>query len=162
MGRIYSINFTGGATGTAAGGYDLLECLAAAGKPFCVHEIVATQSSDAGDAASEQILITLKRATGSYTSGSGGSTATIGKANTSDTTGAMSAESMNTTRAVAGTGTLTVLRSEAVNIMQGYQYLPTPETRLFFAPAEALIVGLETAVADSLTMVVTAVVEELG
>lgn len=157
-GRFYSTVFSGVAV-TAA--QDLFEILAASGKPFILHEVVITQESDYGDSAAEGLRFSIARATGSYTSGSGGSTHTPVKHMTSDASAGATVEINNTTRAAAGSGALTRIRTEASNIQAGWQYLPTPETRLTFAAAEACVIGLEGAPADSLTMSGVAVIEEL-
>lgn len=157
MGRFYSVPFSA-ATVTAA--QDVFEVLAASGKPFVLHEIVLGQTSDAGDAQAELEQVLIKRATGSYTSGSGGSTVTPVKHLTNDAAAGPTAEINNTTQASAGTGALTTIRTETWNVQSGYQYLPTPESRLVFLPSEACVVSI-TAPADSLTMSGTLVFEEL-
>lgn len=158
MGRIYYVQ-TGAQTVSAA--QDLLEILAASGKHVILHGLIISQSSDAGDTESEQLRVDVKRATGSYTSGSGGGTATIGKQNHADAAEAFTKERNNTTQAAAGSGALTTLHSEAFNVQAGYQFIPTPEMRMNFAPAEALVVSIP-APSDALTMMATAIVEELG
>jgi len=163
MGRFYSINFDGV---SVTAGQDLWEVLAATGKPFFLHEIVFGQDSDYGDAQAEGLRILIKRASGSYTSGSGGSTPTPAKHLTNDAAAGPTPECNNTTQAVAGSGTLTTVRAEPFNVQAGYQYLPTPETRIFFLPAEAVVVSLHGGAgtagpADALTCSGTMVIEEL-
>lgn len=158
MGRIYSVPFS--AVGISAA-VDLFEVLAAAGKPFILHSIVIGQASDYGDAAAEGLSILIKRATGSYTSGSGGSTVTPAK-NTNDAAAGPTAETNNTTQASAGSGALTTIHADGFNVQSGWQFLPTPEERagLMFLPTEACIVSI-TAPADSLTTSGTLKFEEL-
>lgn len=158
MGRFYTIQTSGVATSVAT---DVFEVLAASGKPFILHEVVISQSSDYGDSAAEGLTVLIKRATGSYTSGSGGSTPTPGKHCTSDTACGATVEANNTTQASAGSGALTTLRAECFNVQSGYQYLPPPEQRLFFSPAEACVVSL-SAPADAVTLSASMVIEELG
>lgn len=157
MGRFYSVPFSAVAV-TAA--QDVFEVLAASGKPFVLHEIVLGQTSDAGDSQAELEQVLIKRATGSYTSGSGGSTVTPVKHLTNDAAAGPTAEINNTTQAAQGSGTLTTIRTDCFNVQAGYQYLPTPESRILFLPAEACIVSI-TAPVDSLTMSGTLVFEEL-
>lgn len=157
MGRFYSVPFS--AVGVTAA-QDVFEVLAASGKPFVLHEIVLGQTSDAGDSQAELEQVLIKRATGSYTSGSGGSTVTPVKHYTNDAAAGPTAEINNTTQAAAGSGTLTTIRTDCFNVQAGYQYLPTPESRILFLPAEACIVSI-TAPVDSLTMSGTLVFEEL-
>ena len=157
MGRFYSASFSAVSVSAAQ---DVFEVLAASGKPFVLHEIVLGQTSDYGDASAEGLQILIKRATGSYTSGSGGSTGTPAKHLTNDASAGPTAEFNNTTQASAGSGALTTIRTETFNVQAGYQYLPTPETRLLFLPAEAVVVSI-TAPADAVTMSGTLVFEEL-
>jgi hypothetical protein len=157
MGRMYSVPFSAVAVSAAQ---DLFEVLASAAKPFYLHEITVAQSSDFGDAQAEGLSILIKRATGSYTSGSGGTTVTPAKHLTNDAAAGPTAEVNNTTQAAAGSGALTTLRAEAFNVQSGYQYLPTPEQRFFFLSAEAVVVSI-TAPADALTVSGTLVFEEM-
>jgi len=157
MGRFYSVSFSAVSVSAAV---DVFEVLASAGKPFVLHEVVIAQSSDYGDAAAEGLQVLIKRATGSYTSGSGGSTATPAKHLTNDASAGPTAETNNTTQASAGTGALTTIRVEAWNVQAGYQYLPPPEQRILFLPAEACVVSI-TAPADAITLSGTLVFEEL-
>lgn len=157
MGRFYSVPIVPTAVSAAV---DLFEVLAAAGKPFVLHEVVFAQSSDFGDAQAEGLGIAIKRATGSYTSGSGGSTVTPAKHATNDASAGPTAEVLNTTQAVAGSGALTTIRAEAFNVQGGWQYLPTPEQRLVFLAGEACVVSL-TGPADAITVSATLVFEEL-
>lgn len=156
MGRFYSYSFT---TSVSAA-VDLFEILAASGKPFILHEVTVSQYSDYGDAQAEGLLVSISRATGSYTSGSGGSTATAAKHLTNDASAGPTAETANTTQASAGSGALTVIRRESANVQAGWQYLPTPEQRLTFLATEACVVSL-SAPADALSVTATAVIEEL-
>lgn len=156
MGRFYSASFSAVAVSAAV---DVFEVLAATGKPFVLHEIVIAQSSDYGDAQAEGLSVLIKRATGSYTSGSGGSTATPARHLTNDAAAGPTVETNNTTQASAGSGALTTVRAEAFNVQAGYQYLPPPEQRILFLPAEALVVSI-TAPADAVTLSGTVVIEE--
>jgi hypothetical protein len=157
MGRFYSVPFSATAVTAAV---DLFEVLAATGKPFVLHEVVVSQSSDYGDTAAEGLSLLIKRATGAYTSGSGGSTVTPAKHHTNDAAAGPTAEVCNTTQAASGSGALTTLRAEAFNVQGGFQYLPPPEERILFLAAEACVVSV-TAPADSLTVSGTLVFEEL-
>ena len=157
MGRLYDVPFSAVSISAAQ---DLFEVLAASGKPFFLHSIVFGQTSDFGDAQAEGIQILIKRATGSYTSGSGGSTVTPAKHLTNDAAAGPTAEINNTTQASAGSGALTTLYTESVNVQAGYQYLPTPEMRYFFLPSEACVVSI-TAPTDAITGSGTLTFEEM-
>lgn len=158
MGRFYSIPFSAVAVSAAQ---DLFEVLAGTNKPFFLHEIVVGQYSDAGDSQAELLAILIKKATGAYTSGSGGTTPTPVPHMTGDSAAAVTVEVNNTSQAAAGSGALTTVRAEAFNVQAGWQYLPTPEQRLYFRPAEACVVSLSLP-ADAVTLNGILVIEELG
>lgn len=157
MGRFYTIPLT---PTSVAAAVDVFELLAAAGKPFILHEITLSQSSDFGDTQAEGLQVTIKRATGSFTSGTGGSSPTIAKHLTNDAACGITAELVNTTQASAGSGALTTMRNDSFNIQIGYSYLPPPEHRYLYLPTEACIVSI-SAPADAITLLGNAVVEEL-
>lgn len=157
MGRFYSVSVSGVSVSAAQ---DVFELLAASARPFVLHELAIGQYSDAGDAQAELLSVLIKRATGAYTSGSGGTTPTPAKHATNDAAAATTAEANNTTQAAAGSGALTVVRAESFNVQAGYQYLPTPEQRLTFLGGEACVVSL-SAPADAVTLNAIAVIEEI-
>jgi hypothetical protein len=157
MGRMYTAAFSAVAVSAAQ---DLFEILAATSKPFVLHRIVLGQSSDYGDAAAEGLSVLVKRATGSYTSGSGGSTPALNKHLTNDASAGPTAEANNTTQASAGSGALTTILTDAFNVQAGWEYLPPPEQRLLFLAAEAVVVSV-TAPADALTMSGSITIEEM-
>ena len=161
MGRIYHVPFSATAVTLAV---DVFELLAASTKSIALCEVVLSQSSDYGDAAAEGLSVLIKRAAGTYTSGSGGSTVTPAKSIATDVAAGPTAEVLNTTQATANTGTLTTLRAEAFNVQMGYAYRPLVsfpgiDTRLVFAPGEACVVSI-SAPADSITLSGTLVFEE--
>lgn len=157
MGRMYTASFSAVSVSAAV---DVFEVLAATGKPFILHSVTIAQSSDYGDAAAEGLSVLIKRATGSYTSGSGGGTATPSKHLTNDAAAGPTAETNNTTQASAGSGALTTVVADAFNVQGGWQYLPPPEQRLLFLPTEAAVVSI-TAPADAITLSGSFVFEEL-
>lgn len=163
MGRVYHVPFSAAAVSAAV---DVFEVLAASGKPFTLTEVVISQSSDYGDAAAEGLSVLVKRASGAYTTGSGGSTVTPAKSLTQDAAAGPTAKILNTTQAVAGSGTLTTLRAEAFNAQFGYAYrprqnFPGTDERITFAAGEACVVSI-TAPADAITLSGTLVFEEFS
>jgi hypothetical protein len=158
MSRICYVTFDNQSVSAAV---DLFEILAGTGKPFVVHRVTISQSSDYGDSQAEGLRILIRRATSGYTSGSGGTTPTVGKASVNDSNHGMTVEACNTTAAVAGTGSLTTLVADAFNVQAGFDWFPTPEMRPLLLPGEALIVNLPTTPTDALSMSGTVVVEEL-
>lgn len=147
--RRYDVVFNAVAV-TAA--QDLFEIINAADQTLLLEEVVITQDTEAGDAASEQQRFTLKRAAGTYTSGSGGSTPTPQKRSFGDPASGVTAEANNTSRAAVGTGTLDTLNVECENVHNGLHYKADPGKEIEFSPSQAIIVGLEGAPADSITM----------
>jgi hypothetical protein len=131
---------------------DLFEVINANDQSLLLEEVVVTQDTEAGDAASEQQRFTIKRAAGTYTSGSGGATATPQKRSFGDPASGVTVEINNTTRAVAGTGTLDILNVECENVHNGLHYKADPGKEIEFSPSQAIVIGLEGAPADSITM----------
>lgn len=156
MGRFYSIPLVPTAFTTAV---DAFEIVASTGKPFVVHEVILGQDTEFGDAQAEVLNVLFKKGIGS-TSGSAGSTVTPMKHLTNDAAAGPTVEVMNTTQAAAGGGSLTTFRSEMFNVALGLQYLPPPEQRLTFLPAEAFVVSV-TVPADSVTLTGSVIIEEL-
>lgn len=156
MGRFYSVPFSSVAVSTAV---DVFEITASSTKSFYLHEIVISQSSDFGDVQAEGLNITFKRGV-TITPGSGGTTVVPAKHHNIDSASSTSAKTNNTTQALVGAGTLTVLRSDGFNIQSGYQYLVAPEQRLYFTLNEVLIVSLSLP-ADGITLSGTLIFEEV-
>ncbi len=157
MGRKYIVTFESIAVTTAV---DLFEIEGPAVLSWILHVIKITQENITG---SEQLLYSIVRATGVFTSGSGGGTATVGKMqDTAAAHGLIAVERTNTTRALAGSGALTTLLLDAQNILNGWHYLPTPEARIEFGGNEAVIIGLESTPGASTTMSGYAVIEIIG
>lgn len=162
-GRFYTIPIANTAqtagTGVSSTAIDLAEITVPSTKVMIVHEVVISQYSDFGDAASEGIGVVFKRAVGS-TSGSFGQSVTPVKHQTGDAAAGITAEICNTTQLTGGT--ITILRTEAFQEQAGYQYLPTPEERYTFAPSEVFVVSLAGTLADAITVQGFITVEEIG
>lgn len=156
MGRIYTVSFSAVAVTVAQ---DLFEGLLPADMCVSLHEVKVTQSSDAGDAASEQIRVSIRRVVGP-TPGSGGSSPTPAKHQTGDVVSTVGWEANNTTQSSGGTNTLII--PDVENVHNGVHYLPIPEDRIMYSPAEYILVELEDAPADSLTMSGYLTYEEIG
>lgn len=139
---------------------DLFEILAPSDACLVIHQINLSQSSDAGDAESEQLHVTIRRVTGAPTSGSGGSTATPAAREGGQAASGSTVEINNTTQLTGGTNT--VLWAESFNVMAGFNYLPVPEDRLVISPSTRLLVELETAPGDAVTMSGNVVFDEVG
>lgn len=157
MGRMYVVSFEGVAVSAAQ---DFFELSPADDKPVLIHALYLSQSSDVGDAAEELLRVTIKR--GHTTSGSGGSAFTPVPLQSSAGAAAGAAAEINNTT-IASAGTAVVLHAETFNIRAGLAYIPTPECRPGASQANTtLVVRLEAAPADALTMSGLLVFEELG
>ena len=159
MGRLYTVQANGVAV-TAA--QDLLEILAPADAIVVVHEWEVFQSSDTGDAAEELLRLETVRGIGSVTSGSGGSSVTAQPVQDGDAAFGGTVEANNTTRVVAGSGTLETLEQRGWNVRMPQRCVYTPEQRPVISPSNRWTLSLPAAPADSLTVSVMAVIEEIG
>lgn len=160
MGRMYSVSVTESAQTTQI---DLVEIVPASGRIVIVHGWEIGQSTELGDAAEESITLLMKRGSSGSTSGSGGSTATPTPLETNAGAASSTVETMNTTAAVAGGGTLTTMMATAFNVRSSpVQWIFTPEMRPIFGPSERFILGLNDAPADSITFSLTLWFEEIG
>jgi len=159
MGRMYTVVAKAIAV-TAA--QDFLEILAATGKGTYIHEWTVSQSTETGDAAEEGLLLTCNRGVGAVTSGSGGGSVTAQPIMDADTAYGGTIERNNTTIMAVGSGTLEELEAYIWNVRVPFQKIYTPETRPYISPGNRWTLELETAPADSVTITVTAIIEEHG
>lgn len=157
---MYSARFTATAATAAV---DFFELTPADDKPLTIHAIYIGQTTELGDAAEEQLQVDIVRGGTAMTSGSGGTTA----ANAIALSGGLSQasgftfEAMNTTAATFTSGV--TVHTDVFNVRAGWQYIPTPETRIGVSQANGgIVVRLAAAPADSITWAGTIVVEELG
>lgn len=156
MARMYSVSFTATAITVAA---DLFELTPADDKPLVIHAVYLGQTTELGDAAEEQLGLTLVR--GHTTSGSGGSAATPRPMNPSDVAAGFAAEVCNTT--AASVGTTVTLHSDTWNVRGPYQLIFTPEMRPIVTQANTtLVLRMTGAPTDSVSIAGTMYVEEQG
>jgi hypothetical protein len=160
MGIIYTLPWTG--TVTAAGGNaDLWEINPADDKPIALRALVLGQFTEVADAAEEGLEVTIKRLLATVTSGDGtaGTEEEMGRSGQSagftwEYNGDTVATTSGTTETLAEIGWIN--RQTPLEIW-------FPELK--FAPkavqAEALIVRLETTLADDMSFAGYALVEEL-
>lgn len=158
MGRLVILD-TGWQTVSAV--QDLFEIKLAATQAGFLHSATIMQSSEEATADAEQLKVSIKRATGSFTSGSGGGSATVVKGQSGDPShGLTTIERNNTTQAVVGTGTLDELWPGAFCVLAGeWEKTFTPELRPPIGPSEAVILSVEEAPADAITMRAIMVIE---
>lgn len=156
-GRIYTVRWDTPTAITAQ--IDVFEIAPADDLPVFIHEIKIWQTTDLGDAQEEIIGISAQR--GFTTSGSGGGTPTVAKRYAGDAAASFTAECRNTT--LAATGTPDITEGDAWNVRVPYIWTPTPEDRPFCAQKDnRIVIRLDAAPADSLTMMATMKVEEIG
>ena len=152
MGLMYSAVFEEVAA-TAA--QDLFEIVAPSDAAVIIHECRISQSTDAGDSESEQLNILVHRGT---TSGSGGTSVTARPFQVGFPAAGSTVEANNTTQGTEGNFIL----SECFNVMAGWIWTPTPEARPVLSPSGRLIIELQTAPSDSITISGTLIFEEIG
>lgn len=147
--RVYSCPITPAAQ-TAA--QDLFEVLAATGKRIRVAGWHLVQTTELADAAEEILRIETVRGVGAVTSGSGGSSVTPQGTDDNDTAGGATVETNNTTRMVAGSGSLETLEQYGWNVRIPWTHLYTPELMPIIMPGNRWTLSLPAAPADSVTM----------
>jgi hypothetical protein len=160
---MYRVPYTG--TITAAGGdSDLLSIQPADDKPCRIVGWIFGQTSEVGDAAEENLRITIRHMTATVTIGSGGSAVT-GVANRPgivDIVAAGFTARCNDTTVSTTSGTSTIMEELGWNERNTpwERWIPE-ELRPYAAQGEVLIVRMETTPADDFTGVLTFFVEEL-
>lgn len=157
--RVYTVLFAASAQTNAV---DWFELIAGSTTGIALLGIDIGQTTELGDAAEEQIDWYIKRASGSYTSGSGGNTGVArSPVRAGDAAATFTAESLNTTKIAVGTGTLTTMHNSAFNLRTGLLQYWTPETAISCSASQAIAIGMTGNPADSVTWVGTAYVAEL-
>ncbi len=158
MGRMYSARFEGVAVSAAQDVFSLGSPTSGVG---LLHSIFLGQDSDVGDAG--EILEIVRIVTGNTTVGSGGSAPTAIPFQLGDTP-TVTVRANDTTEVSAGTQV--IKHSDIWNVRVGWQYIPTPETRIYFNELIAgtktfLAVQLPNAPASAITMSGTIIFEEI-
>lgn len=161
MSRKYTVPYTG--TLTAAGGdCDLFNLLPAANKPIRLVGLVFSQTSEVGDAAEENIRISIIHMTATVTNGSGGSAVTPVAMDQTDTAAGFTARCNDTTVATT-VGTATTMEEFGWNerVVPLERWWPDPDLRYVVRNTSQLIIRNQTTVADDITIQITAIVEEI-
>lgn len=164
MGRIYRVPYTG--TVTAAGAdADLVSILPADDKPVKLIGWFIGQTTEVADAAEEGLRITVRHMAATVTIGSGGSAVTPVPCPRPTATAAGFTARCNDSTVSTTTGTSTVVEELAwINRNTPWErYIPDEKgLRLEAVQGEALIVRLETTLADDMTVAMTFLFEEEG
>jgi len=140
---------------------DLIGIKLAAAQFAFLHSARIVQSSDEASSESEILKIAIKRGAGS-TSGSGGGTATEILGFTGQSASGVTEKERNNTTQITG-GTLEVLKIGGFQVLSGeWEYTPVPELRHPFFPSEFIVLALEEAPADALTLAAEITLEIYG
>lgn len=161
MSRIYAVPYTGTLT-NAGGDADLLEVLPADDKPCRLRGWILGQTSEVGDAAEENIRLSVIRLPATVTSGSGGSAVTPVALDSADAAAGFAAECNNTTVATTSSSAVIVMELAWNERATPWEFW-FPDER--FCPVakqgEALLVRNQTTIADDLTLAMVFFIEEL-
>jgi len=149
MGRMYSAVFEEVSVSAAQ---DLFEINAPSDASVVVHGCEISQSSDTD---SEMLNILIHRASAS---GSGGSSVTASPLEVGDAAFGGTVEANNTSGGTEGTK----IHAACFNVLNGWLWMPTPECRPVISPSGRLVIELQTAPGDALTMSGTVYFEEVG
>lgn len=141
---------------------DIFELLAPSDAVLVVHSWTVFQTSDVGDAQEELLRLETVRGVGAVTSGSGGSTVTTQPLEDGDVATGATLEANNTTRMVAGSGSLDTLEQYGWNVRIPQQQIYTPETRPVISPGNRWTLALPAGPADSLTVTAMVTFAEIG
>lgn len=160
MGRLYTAVFKS-ITVTAV--QDLFEITSPADAVTIIHEWGLFQTTEKGDAAEDQLLLTTNRGSSGTTSGSGGATVTPAPISVGDAAYGGTVERNNTT--IMSAGTITELEVFAWNVRVPMQRIYTPETRPIISPSLRWTLELESAPSvgnSSIAMHGYVIFEEIG
>ncbi len=158
MGMVYTSKFDSVAV-TAL--QDLFEILAPADTVIIIHGFELLQTSDFGDAEEEILLLETVRGIGA-TVGSGGTDPAMEPIDDGFAAAGAVVGANNTTRIVAGGGSLEELEAFGWNVRIPLEKIWTPETRPIVGPLELWTLALPAAPSDELTCAGKLLWEEMG
>ncbi|HEU4544338.1 MAG TPA: hypothetical protein VFR23_24620 [Jiangellaceae bacterium] len=142
---VYVVTF---AAVAAAAPQDLVELPTPATRRIKILGWEIGQSTEAGDAADEQIRLELIR--GHATSGSGGSAFTAIPLDPAESASLLTGIEINNTT-LASTGTPLVLHATAFNVRAGHIWIPTPDMRPSVAVSSRVVLRMNSTPADSIS-----------
>jgi hypothetical protein len=157
---IYTVPFS--ATVTAAGtDTDLFELTPTDDKPILLRGLILSQISEVGDAAEEGVRISIIRLPATVTSGNG-SAVTPTPTDDIDVAAGFAAE-VNSTTVATTSGSAATIEEFGWNLRASplERWWPDPEFAPKVRQAGALVVRMQTTLADDVTMQGTAYVEEV-
>jgi hypothetical protein len=161
MARQYTISGSADIA-NADGDTDLVEILPADDKPVRLCGMVIGQMSEVGDSAEEGVRVSVIRLPATVTSGSGGAAATAQPLDSATAAAGLAAEIDNSTVATT-TGTAVTLDEMGWNIRNTpfERWWPEEKWQPIVRQGEALVVRMQTTVADTVTFQYTFYVEEV-
>lgn len=149
--------------GTGGAAFDLLELKLASTQFAVLHSAIILQHSLQVVSKVEELRVAIKRGNVGYTSGSGtgGIAPTIVKNGSGDAVhGLSSALAFNTTQAA---GSVDTLMPGVFNLAAGeWERTYTPELRPTFQPSEGIILSVDEALEETLTIAGVLIVELFG
>jgi hypothetical protein len=162
MPRVYRVPYTG-TLANATGDSDLLSIQPADDKPCRLIGWILGQSTEVGDAAEENLRITLRHMTATVTIGSNGSAVTpvANRPGTADVAAAGFTARCNDTTVSTTSGTSTIMEELGWNIRSSpwERFIPE-ELRPLAVQGEVIIVRMESTPTDDITGELTFFVEE--
>ena len=161
MGRIYTVPFTSGTVTNAGGNTDLWELTPGDDKPIRLRGFILGQTSEVADAAEEAVNISVIHLGATVTS-SDGTSVTPAPVDTAVNVAAGFTAEKNGPAVATTSGTATTLYEYCWNLRNSPCEVWYPDRD--FCPtarqAAALVIRLNTTVADDITFAGTAIVEE--
>lgn len=158
LGRVYAVPMAFTAQSAAL---DAFELIAPANGIIALVAVKLGQTTVLTDTNEFIAQVTIKRATGAYTSGSGGGTPTPVPMLQGDVAASFTAETRNTTQAVAGSGALTTVDLDAWNLRSPFLWLPPERLWINAHDTDAIVVSVSDP-GTSVSVGGTAYVEEIG
>jgi hypothetical protein len=161
MGRIYTVPFASATVTNAGGNTDLWELTPADDKPIKLRGFILGQTSEVADAAEEAINVSVIHLGATVTSGNGGAVTPAPVDTGVNVAAGFTAETNGATVATTS-GTATTVYEYCWNLRNSPLEIWYPDDR--FCPvarqAAALVIRMNTTLADDITFSGTAIVEE--
>lgn len=142
--RIYTIPINGVSVSAVQ---DLFSIQATSAGSFYLQEIYLGQITQT---SVELLRLSIKRFSGAYSIGSGGSSVTPARNLAGDAAATVTARINDTTQTTGGTSL--TLPCDDWNLINGWQYLPAPEDREHFFISTAFALSLDTAPGSARTV----------
>lgn len=160
MGRIYAVTYNGTITNTG-GNTDLLSVQPADDKPVRLRGFSLSQTSETGDAAEENVRVTVQVLPATFTVGSGGGAVTPTPTDAGDPACGATVRCNDTTVATTSSTAVTHLDIGWNERATPYDFFwPSAEFCPRTRQGSGLVVRLESTVADDLTACLTFWIEE--